>query len=195
MKRSHYLLKCKLRQIIVFCSSYFLCNCPRKVLPSSFNPGFHSTLFLSSRGQFTSPGKFLRAATLTTFETDRTEETFLGLKRGWTKSEANISTRNVPARPCWDASAMKEAGRETVPESSHVSHFPWSCLSCCWLTDVVCSFQARISRVQLDLLQGESDNHIFFHSQQFDMDFVKWVCRNVRFCYLALSASCLPLQY
>lgn len=106
----------------------------------------------------------------------------------------NINTQNVPARPCRDASVMKEAGRETVPES-HVSHFPWSCLSCCWLTDVVCSFQARISRVQLDLLQGESDNHIFFHSQQFDMDFVKWVCRNVRFCYLALSASCLPLHY
>lgn len=95
----------------------------------------------------------------------------------------------MPARPCGDASVIKEAGRETVPESSHVSHFPWSCLSCCWLTDVVCSFQARISRVQLDLLQGESDNHIFFHSQQFDMDFVKWVCRNVSI--LLFSLVCL----
>lgn len=74
-------------------------------------------------------------------------------------------------------------------------HLPWSCLSCCWLTDVVCSFQARISRVQLDLLQGESDNHIFLHSQQFDMDFVKWVCTNVRFCYLALSASNSAVHY
>lgn len=68
---------------------------------------------------------------------------------------------------------MKEAGIEVVPESLCVSHFPCSCLSCCLLTDIVCSFQARISRVQLDLLQGESDNHVFFHSQQFDMDFVK----------------------
>lgn len=40
------------------------------------------------------------------------------------------------------------------------------------LTDIVCSFQARISRFQLDLLQGESDNHVLFHSPKlFHMDF------------------------
>lgn len=61
-----------------------------------------------------------------------------------------------------------------MPESFCVSLFPCSCLSCRLLTDIVCSFQARISRVQLDLLQGESDNHVFFDSQKmFDMDFVK----------------------
>ena len=47
------------------------------------------------------------------------------------------------------------------------------------LTDLVCSFQARIPRVQLDLLQGESANHDFFHSQknkQKTLDFGVCVC-------------------
>lgn len=57
---------------------------------------------------------------------------------------------------------LRKTGREILPESFCVPHFPCSCLSCVLLTDIVCSFQARISRVQLDLLQGESDNHVFF---------------------------------
>lgn len=55
-----------------------------------------------------------------------------------------------------------ETGREILPQSILVPHFPSFCLSCGLLTDIVCSFQARISRVQLDLLQGESDNPVFF---------------------------------
>lgn len=63
------------------------------------------------------------------------------------------------------------------------------CLSHYLLTDLVCSFQARISSVQLDLLQGESDNHVFFHSQKKSLDFVR-VIASVWFLWFMIP-SCL----
>lgn len=140
-----------------------------------FQPDFRSILFLSSRGQFTSGGKISQRLWPLLKEKKKPQGRghvpLFRLRLSWVWMNKKTHKRaSQAAMTC--QFLRKEAGREMmVPESSHVSHFPWSCLSCCWLTDVVCSFQARISRVQLDLLQGESDNRIFFHSQQFDMDF------------------------
>lgn len=195
MKRSHYLLKCKLWQIILFLVPISFVTVIGRFLPPLSNRHslrpfsfFKRTIYIWR--QISSE---LRLWPLLQMTGPRRRPSV-----SWTEAELSWNERKrtgVPARLRWRASLAKEAGREMmVPESFPRVSFPPPGLAYHAADSLTLCVLSKREYPGFSWIYFKVNQIIAFSliANSLIWIFVKWVCRIVRFCYLALSASCAP---